>query len=330
MDQKKLNPQLKKHLEALQETPARDPQQKDQGRMQFLRQAQAMQPQRKTSLWEQIVSWLGGFQGTARKRWAVTLAGIAAALILTLASVGGTVYASQNSLPGDALYPVKTLTEKVQLRLEHDPEDRIQLYSSFAHRRILEIQVMLEKGEPVPHSALNRLEQHTERMLQETASLQEQQLEHALQQIQTNLQEQSQAVDRIHQSTPEEADPGLAQAKERIKQRIELIASGLENPHSYQEKLKQNRFKPDHEPGKPEETGRPEHPGGKEADQDQPGNKPENPGNGNGGPENGRPEHPGQDGNGQNEPGNGSPGENDGPGNGHGPGGSNEGSSGNY
>jgi len=321
MDKKELNPQLKKYLEALQETPARDPQQKDQGRVQFLRQAEAMHPQRKTSLWEQFISWLGGYQGMARKRWAVTLAGITAAIFLTLASVGGTVYASQNSLPGDALYPVKTLTENVQLHLENDPEDRIQLYSSFAHRRILEIQVMLENGEQVPQSALTRLEQHTERMLQETASLQKQQLEHALQQIQANLQEQSQAVDRMHQSAPEEADHGLTQAKERIKQRMELIASGLENPQSYQEKLKQNRSKQDHDPGKPENPGRPENPGGKESEpnQDQPGRRPENPGNGPGNPENGRPDHPGEGKNGPEDPGNG-----------QGPGGANQDSGGNH
>lgn len=327
MDKKELNPQLKKYLEALQETPARDPHQKDQGRVQFLRQAEALHPQRNTSLWEQIMSWLGGFQGTARKRWAVTLAGITAAIFLTLGSVGGTVYASQNSLPGDALYPVKTLAENVQLHLENDPEDRIQLYSSFAHRRILEIQVMLENGESVPQSALIRLEQHTERMLQETASLREQQLEHALQQIQANLQEQSQAVDRMHQNAPEEADPGLTQTKERLKQRMELIASGLENPQSYREKLQQNSSKQDHEPGKPEDPGRPEHPGGKESEpsQDQPGSRPENPGNGAGGPGNGRPDHPGED-----EPGKGPPGETDGPGNGQGPGGANHENGGNH
>ena len=306
MNKKEINPQLKKYLETLQETPSRDPQKVQEGRAQFLRQAETMTPRGVPALWERIFGWLGSFQGLAHKRWAVSLAGITVALFLALASVGGSVYASQNSLPGDALYPVKTLVENVQLRLENDPEDRIQLYSSFAHRRIQEIQVLLENGEHVPHSALTRLELHTDKMLQETAALREQPLERALQQIQFNLQEQSQAMDQMQKGSPEEADPGLQHAQDKLRQRLELISDGLKNPEAYQHMLQQAGRDQEHDPGKPENPGRPENPGQNGSDpsgSDQPGRPSENPAdnaeNGEGNPENGRPENPGEGGNGQ-------------------------------
>ena len=71
------------------------------------------------------------------------IAGIALALI---ALGGGTAYASQASLPGDALYPVKLGTEQAEMMLPGDAIARAERALSFADRRVQEMSALAEKG----------------------------------------------------------------------------------------------------------------------------------------------------------------------------------------
>lgn len=74
-------------------------------------------------------------------------AGVMVPLILGLVilSGGGIAYASQDALPGETLYPVKTLTEDVRSALTTDPVSKARLEISFAERRIAELQKLLEE-----------------------------------------------------------------------------------------------------------------------------------------------------------------------------------------
>lgn len=67
------------------------------------------------------------------------------ALIVAL-SGGGTVAASQNSLPGDTLYPVKTLTEKVEVIAAFSQASKAEVRMSLAQKRIQEIEKILERA----------------------------------------------------------------------------------------------------------------------------------------------------------------------------------------
>jgi uncharacterized damage-inducible protein DinB len=71
------------------------------------------------------------------------MAGIVALLV---ALVGGTVYAAQDSLPGDALYPVKLTTERVGLAVGADESVRAERALSFADKRVREIQALAGRG----------------------------------------------------------------------------------------------------------------------------------------------------------------------------------------
>lgn len=71
--------------------------------------------------------------------WIVILA-----LVASLVS-GGTVYASGDALPGDALYPVKLAVEDAQLLLSGDGGD-VALYIEFLQTRMDEIQALIEAG----------------------------------------------------------------------------------------------------------------------------------------------------------------------------------------
>jgi hypothetical protein len=75
----------------------------------------------------------------------------AAALVLVLVIVllgglGTTAAAAQNSLPGDALYSVKTKIEDTRLSLARDARDRAEMQMSFAEHRLTEISDLVEQG----------------------------------------------------------------------------------------------------------------------------------------------------------------------------------------
>lgn len=67
--------------------------------------------------------------------------------IVLVSSIGtvGVISASQNTLPGDFLYPVKTAVEKTQLTFTSSPESRTKLSIKFATQRIDEFTQLMQK-----------------------------------------------------------------------------------------------------------------------------------------------------------------------------------------
>ncbi len=70
---------------------------------------------------------------------------LASMLLAALLSIGG-ANASATALPGDQLYPVKTLIEQVQLVATLDDARRAQLHVTFAQTRVQEIVALVEQG----------------------------------------------------------------------------------------------------------------------------------------------------------------------------------------
>jgi hypothetical protein len=66
---------------------------------------------------------------------AIRLAVVMLIVMLVTASTGGALIASAGSLPGEPLYPVKRLSENVQLAVAWDTLLRARLHTSFAQRR---------------------------------------------------------------------------------------------------------------------------------------------------------------------------------------------------
>ena len=78
-----------------------------------------------------------------------SMASVILAIVLTLSALGGgTAYAAQDSLPGDALYPVKLGTEQIRLMLPGDDVVKAGRALSFAERRVGEIETLAEKERP--------------------------------------------------------------------------------------------------------------------------------------------------------------------------------------
>lgn len=85
--------------------------------------------------------------GTSPQRLAFQFALL---LILTVwLVIGGSAVAmvSQNSIPGEPLYPVKIAFEDIELSTARTLSDEIRLHTEFAHRRLLEVQELIEAGQ---------------------------------------------------------------------------------------------------------------------------------------------------------------------------------------
>ena len=81
---------------------------------------------------------------------------MAMAGLLALFMAGGTVRASLNASPEQALYPVKLSTERVQLKLAASPEHKVRLNIKFAGRRVNEMALIAERDLP---EHIDRLEE---------------------------------------------------------------------------------------------------------------------------------------------------------------------------
>jgi hypothetical protein len=67
------------------------------------------------------------------------------AIVLTLSGIGSTVYAAQDSLPGDALYPVKLGVERLAMMLRGDDVGRAERALNFADKRVREMLTLTER-----------------------------------------------------------------------------------------------------------------------------------------------------------------------------------------
>ena len=67
--------------------------------------------------------------------------------IFVISAMGaGTIFASQDSLPGDMVYPVKIASEKVHLLSVRDSVDRVEIYLKWADNRIGEMKALNDKN----------------------------------------------------------------------------------------------------------------------------------------------------------------------------------------
>jgi len=270
MTNNEINPKLIKELDSIQDVPDRGLQASHAGRENFLMRVRSLKPRpvqtQRTSQKRRDVQ---------RRSWVSHFAAIAAVLLVALSSLGGTVYAAQASGPDDLLYGVKTLSEDVLVSLESDSQDRLDLYTQFASRRLAEIQAQVDAGEAVSEKALALLEKHTQKMLEEAAGMGEQGMRNALRQIEQNLRKQNQMMAELGKQHPQGSPPGLIKAQDKIRERLELVENGMNEPQGFRQTIKEQNENSDN-PGQGKKNSednpnKPDTPPGQEG-KDHPGN----------------------------------------------------------
>lgn len=108
-----------------------------------------------------------------KRIFALRPAFVRAVVVAILLIVAGwtTVSLSAKSLPGDVLYPVKRLCEKIQYSLTVTPEGKTELHLIFADRRSTEFIITFREGEQINRELLNALLDEKKRALKCSESL---------------------------------------------------------------------------------------------------------------------------------------------------------------
>jgi hypothetical protein len=90
---------------------------------------------------------------------------VLAIIVIVLLATMTTVTLSANSLPGDTLYSVKLLTERVRYLLTFDAEGKARLHLMFADRRTNEFSCLCALGIPVDKELLSSMLSETDQAI---------------------------------------------------------------------------------------------------------------------------------------------------------------------
>jgi len=185
----------------------------------------------------------GRLTGFLRKRPLPLLRGLAALLVALIFLVGSslTVFAAQDSLPGEALYPLKSLSEDVHLSLTHSPQGKLEMTLGYTNRRMDEISHLLATGKPVPALASERFQGELESTLQLAAQMEDKQMQNALSEIKGHAESQGMTIDELITRLPEQAGPAIMHLQDRLREQVTLSAIGENDPQTYRLEVRERQ-----------------------------------------------------------------------------------------
>lgn len=192
----------------------------------------------------------------ARPVLKVLVAGLFAMAILLIGS-GISVSAAQDSLPGQALYPVKTWTEDLNLALTFSRQTRLNLVLNYTNRRMSEISNLLAHGKPLDEKTSLRFQQELDDALQLAAQLDDTQIQSALLQIKDHAASQGLIVKQMISGLPPRALPAIQQLENRLDEQVQISTIGEGNPQEFRTKVRERQMqrKENKHPGQTEEPG---------------------------------------------------------------------------
>ena len=157
----KLEDEIKQKLEKLDAIPERNPLRVQSAKKNFLSEMHQLAGETTVSV--PTKSWWNQLN---IKKETFSMKLITIATILSLLLGGGiTAVAAQDSLPGDLLYPVKTLVEDIELGLATDPETEFDIALKHAFTRFEEIHQLIDEGEVVGEAYLLAYKEEFQRVL---------------------------------------------------------------------------------------------------------------------------------------------------------------------
>jgi hypothetical protein len=144
-------------------------------------------------------------------------------LAVMLGGAGVTAVAAQNSLPNEALYPVKLFMEEVQWGSAVNAEAQIDVQLDHAQQRVREMAQLTDRGTVIPSEVPVRLQTQLQAALQVAAQLDDQALSAALDHIQLRLRDQLREMEQLH----------LGEAVQALTQAQALAQLGQQDPQAF-------------------------------------------------------------------------------------------------
>ena len=166
------------------------------------------------------------------------ISSIILALAVVIGGGGITAYAAQESLPNDALYPVKLFLEDTTYSLTSDLETQVGLLTTFANNRIDEIVTLSLAGEPVSQDVVADLQTDLDTMLLLAADAADDETEDLLKYIRQNLRDRDQLMTMSGQ--PDDVDPALGQLRAMLQAQHQRAQAGVEDPLQFKHMFRNN------------------------------------------------------------------------------------------
>lgn len=143
-------------------------------------------------------------------------ASLAAALLLSVTLAGaGSVYAALDSVPGDALYGFKVVTERARLALAFSDEERGALYITMAENRLEEITKVAQTN---PQLLKSLAEEYERSVIQARIQAKRAADEELLRRIEEKVSSHTEVLQAVYLSVPRTAQPAIATALELSQQ----------------------------------------------------------------------------------------------------------------
>lgn len=232
---------IEKELAGLKNVRPRDPNAAIRGRNLFLAEAKKLSQSVSIGAQKRHTEWNEKFQIQKRKGRLAMVSIISTILVAIALVFGGTgvVQAAQSSLPSDSLYPVKLWTEDFTASFTSNPESLIDLYMSFADRRIEEIAGENQAGTTVQESVISRFLAEIESILQLTGEVPDADLEPIFMRIRDRLQTQDRLLQQLQTLATDQNEPLMISIHQRIQERLMLVEAGMGDPIQLRDQIRQ-------------------------------------------------------------------------------------------
>ncbi|MGD1992788.1 MAG: DUF5667 domain-containing protein [Anaerolineae bacterium] len=204
-----------------------------------------------------------------RFAFATRLIGIMLAVVVGLSAIGGgAALAAEDSLPGDALYPIKLAVEDVRMGLASDPEAQVALALQLADERTEEIEALIAQGETVPESVTARMERHLYRAMRFAAQATDEMMPGLLEEIAIRTQTQTRTLVRVRANAPEQDQTRLETTQRTCEQAHGEAQAGLDDPETFRLRHQERDSMPGEvmPPEPPDNGDGPQGPGGPNTD----------------------------------------------------------------
>lgn len=234
MDNDKIDPRLAELLDELKPVPARDVQFAARARAQFMAQVDSLSQAESHRANIRLIDWF--FPAFRKKSFSMNA--LFSILLIVSILLGGavtTVYAAQNDLPTELLYPIKLETENFKLWLNTDPQAKIDLLMEMSQTRINEMLLLNELNIAIPEITTQHLEQHIQDAFKIATSLNDKDMKHELIRIQSALQADEQLI--IHAPVFNDTSQVMMPMQAMLQSRLRLVENGLTDPNGFRNSI---------------------------------------------------------------------------------------------
>jgi hypothetical protein len=236
---------LQDKLSLIEATRARNPQKAARGREVFMNQVEKLHKAAPAAVPINTQQRYGkGLFGLHPSFASLAIAIIVAATLL-LGGTWGTVYAAQGSLPGDLLYSVKLAEENLRLALTGNSQEKVDLLTSYADRRVDEAIELASQGQLVPESLPDKMDIQLDELFILAADMDDTAMSQALNGVQIHLRDQDRDMTHVMKGLPEGVDPQLTRLQAMLQARQQLAATGIEEPNVFRHQFRNQENKPE-------------------------------------------------------------------------------------